>query len=678
MKQRTLTARSLRALAIAAIIATPVVVVSAAPASAGPVGDQDALYDDFTDGGVTQIDLTASIVIDSTGDNGCDQMTRPGGASSLVIDGHGFSITKAPECEGERIFRSHADNPITFQNVTVSGGVKFGGEGGALKADGPVNVIDSTFSNNQALECQLKNGASQTSDPEAAGFCGTPNGGAIFSEGSIVISGSLFDNNHADNAGGGVFSEADVTVTGSQFSGNSAGTNWSWGSGGGFLALGGADVADSQFSGNSAGCEVGCDGSGGGFWAKGAAQVVNSTLSNNSAGCDFGCQGLGGGFYASGYSQASFAGDSVGALGADPGNIIVSLSTFNGNTATCGVDLETDNEVESAGHRNDICGSGGGFSAYKAALVAVSQSTFTGNAATCTFDSESLPAAQGGSGDVELCGVGGGFFTRRADEVTVDSSTFDANSALFAGGAIMNGGAGDFGGLICAEGEGCGGGSAMTITNSTVTANTSGFVFGAITSLREGDTVALVNDTIVGNVLDGSALDMLGELGAAAVEPELGANITAASLTSFGTIVTGGHGLNIAELIELTGNCLVETSTSEGYNFTDDETCGFTAPTDFVATPNDPSLLPLGAYGGPTNTMRPTGEIDGASGVLVSLSPVVDQIPADQCRVDVDQRGVSRPQEIKALACDIGSVEITAAEITVAGDIVAITPRLTG
>ena len=666
MRTLALPRRFLRVAAIVAIVATPIVVITAGPAAAATAGDQDALYDAFTDGGVTQIDLTANIVIDSSGFNGCDQMTRSNGADALVIDGHGHSITKAAECEGERIFRSYASNPITFQNVTVSGGVKEGNGGGALKADGPVNVVNSTFSHNQALECELKNGVSSTSDPEAgtASYCNQPYGGAILAEGSVHITGSTFDSNHADGAGGGVFSYSDVTVTGSTFSNNSATSNWCWCSGGGFLALGGADVASSNLTDNSAGCEIGCDGSGGGFWAKGAAQVVGSTLSGNQAGCGFGCQGLGGGFYASGFSHNSFAQDAttqLGAAGADPGNVVVSGSTFSGNVATCGFDIEA---IDSEGHHSDTCGSGGGFSAYHADSVSVTQSTFNGNQAVCTF-SEPVDLTSQGS-DPSICGIGGGFFTRRSDTVDVNASTFAQNTATFGGGAIWNG-AEFFNEAVC---EGCGGSSDMTVVNSTVTANTSG-IFGAITSLDENDTVTLTNNTIVGNALDISALE---EASATAEESTLGANLTVANLTSFGTIVTGGFGKGV--LAGHVGNCLIENVTSQGYNFTDDTTCDFTDPTDIVHTPNDPKLQTLGAYGGPTNTMRPLGEIQ--SGVVTTLSPVVDQIPAAKCKVSVDQRGVSRPQTVVTNACDIGSVEITAAEITVASEVVVVTPHLTG
>jgi predicted outer membrane repeat protein len=277
----------------------------------------------------------------------------------------------------------------------------------------------------------------------------------------------------------------------------------------------------------------------------------------------------------------------------------------------------------------------------------VYQSTFTGNQAICqlVLDESAVQAA-----DAEICGFGGGVFTQYVDEVTIDSSTFNQNVATLGGGAVSTGGL-FIGAGLCEEGERCGGTNLFMI-NNTVTENSSG-IFGAINSLGENEAVELVHNTIVANVLD---ISELIPFLLAQEDPELGANVTAFDLTAFGNIVVQGTG--IGELAAVTGNCLVEIVNSEGYNFSDDDTCGFDAPTDDVAPGNDPELLPLANYGGPTQTMRPDGEIQGTT--LVSLSPVVDRIPAASCVVDVDQRGVSRPQFVIADACDIGSVEITA------------------
>ena len=53
------------------------------------------------------------------------------------------------------------------------------------------------------------------------------------------------------------------------------------------------------------------------------------------------------------------------------------------------------------------------------------------------------------------------------------------------------------------------------------------------------------------------------------------------------------RGTGVGELAAVTGNCLVEIVNSEGYNFSDDDTCGFDDPTDDVAPGNDPELLPF-------------------------------------------------------------------------------------
>ena len=99
-------------------------------------------------------------------------------------------------------------------------------------------------------------------------------------------------------------------------------------------------------------------------------------------------------------------------------------------------------------------------------------------------------------------------------------------------------------------------------------------------------------------------------------------------------------------------NCWTEGTNSEGFNFSDDDSCGFTDSTDNVADGNDPMLGALGDNGGPTQTMLP-----------LPGSPLIDAIqPVSECQVDVDQRGVSRPQ-IKG--CDTGAVEVLGAALQV-------------
>jgi hypothetical protein len=89
-----------------------------------------------------------------------------------------------------------------------------------------------------------------------------------------------------------------------------------------------------------------------------------------------------------------------------------------------------------------------------------------------------------------------------------------------------------------------------------------------------------------------------------------------------------------------TSNCN-ETLDSLGYNLTDDDSCGFTEPTDLIVA--DAMLGPLQDNGGPTETHD-----------LLPGSPAIDAGSPDCPPPATDQRGVARPQ---GAACDIGAVE---------------------
>jgi hypothetical protein len=145
-------------------------------------------------------------------------------------------------------------------------------------------------------------------------------------------------------------------------------------------------------------------------------------------------------------------------------------------------------------------------------------------------------------------------------------------------------------------------------------------------------------------------------------------NIFSSTLESFGSVVAESVG---------TGNCLA-TTTSHGYNYSDDDLCGFTGPTDRQDA-SDPQLGPLADNGGPTPTLLPQPE-----------SPLIDAIPIGSCQsngaaaIITDQRGVTRPQRA---GCDIGAVEVepdvpppppTPPTPAATATPVAATPRFTG
>jgi hypothetical protein len=94
------------------------------------------------------------------------------------------------------------------------------------------------------------------------------------------------------------------------------------------------------------------------------------------------------------------------------------------------------------------------------------------------------------------------------------------------------------------------------------------------------------------------------------------------------------------------------STTSHGFNFSDDTSCGFTAATD-KQNGADPKLGALANNGGGTSTRLPQPG-----------SPLIDAIPTGSCQADgasgitTDQRGVTRPQ---GPGCDIGAVEVEVA-----------------
>jgi hypothetical protein len=288
------------------------------------------------------------------------------------------------------------------------------------------------------------------------------------------------------------------------------------------------------------------------------------------------------------------------------------VTVTGGNTSGVGGGLQTDTADVTLNNStfadNRATDDGGGIHE-SSGNVTVTNSTISGNFA---FD--------------------GGGIRESSGSVTVTNSTISGNTALNDGGGIR-------------ESSG-----SVTVTNSTISGNTSDNDGGGI---RESSgNVAVTNSTISGNAAGtdsgGGIRESTGDVTlvyATVVQntDSTGANIRglSGSLISFGSVVALPQGGGT--------NCTGVTATSNGFNFSDDASCGFTAGTD-KQNAGDPSLGALADNGGPTRTRLP-----------LTGSPLIDAIPTGSCQTDgasgitADQRGVGRPQ---GPGCDIGAVEV--------------------
>jgi Ca2+-binding RTX toxin-like protein len=191
----------------------------------------------------------------------------------------------------------------------------------------------------------------------------------------------------------------------------------------------------------------------------------------------------------------------------------------------------------------------------------------------------------------------------------VEDSTLAGNTASELGGGVA---ADDIG--------------LLTLQNSTVAGNAApsgGGISVGIDPMDDPETVRLRNVTVAGNTAP------------------IGSNVA----TLEGTLDVGA-----SVLVEPLGggtNCagFPVTLISQGRSFFSDGSCNAIG-TDTVSAA-DPQLGVLGDNGGPTPTRLPA-----------ITSPMVGLVPVAECALDVDQRGIARPQGAN---CEPGSVEVTEA-----------------
>jgi hypothetical protein len=250
------------------------------------------------------------------------------------------------------------------------------------------------------------------------------------------------------------------------------------------------------------------------------------------------------------------------------------------------------------------------------------------------------------SGGNQAGGLGGGV-EADTDDVTLVRSTVTDNQASTGGGVgairatlvestVSGNTASSSGGGVWAD-------QTVDATNSTIIDNTAGTSGGGLVVVNTSITLLYV--TLVGNTAPAGANLQVQPGGDA--------------LVSFGSVVGnaqgGGSDCDIAP---------GAVTTSQGYNFSSDASCGFGGGPGDVVAAGDPLVGPLGNNGGPTQTMLPQPG-----------SPLIDKVDCAAAPevVPTDQRGVPRPQ---GGSCEIGAVEIE--PTTPVPPVVVAPPRFTG
>ncbi len=529
---------------------------------------------------------------------------------ALTITGQGTNVT----IQGNNTFRifNVVGAAATFDFLTITGGNEPTTFGGGIQSDSPIIITNSNIIGNQAAQ----------------------SGGGIFGSADITLTNSTVSGNQAGfGGGGGIVSSGGGMLT---LSNSIISNNNSTGFGGGITDLvgGGVILNNSTVSGNVS------TGEGGGIYNNGLVTLNNSTISNNTS--TAGLVGGGIGSLAAGavilnnsvVSNNSVAGGG-GGIGTLVGNVTLTNSSVTGNQAAGGGGIfAVTVTLSNSSVSDNQAGAFGGGGMYVTDAVTAINSTISGN----------LANGDGGGINVGALGVG----------VTVINSTISGNSADGDGGGIHNNGAG-----------------AVTVTNSTFSGNLANGNGGGIHIGVTGGAVTATNSTFSGNSanINGGGIHSDGIGGVTATNSTFSGNRAGAGgggVWGFGggtirnaTIVnntaTNGGGLFGAGGVFTVRNSIIANNNSNdlGGDFAG-STFEFNLLGNIAGATNlalgagnlvgvDPGLLPLGNYGGPTQTHA-----------LAPTSLALDSGNNAFAPGGTDQRGVGR---ILGAAVDRGAYE---------------------
>ncbi|AFY37648.1 filamentous hemagglutinin family outer membrane protein [[Leptolyngbya] sp. PCC 7376] len=402
-------------------------------------------------------------------------------------------------------------------------------------------------------------------------------------------------NGETTGNGGGINSNGEVNLTNTTVSGNTSSDR----GGGLYNTTHAVNIIDSTISGNTS-----SDNGGGIYNRSGNITVTDSVISGNSS------NRYGGGIHTRGQIgvtnstiSGNFSRRNGGGLYSRSGNITVTDSTVSDN--------------QSNRH-------GGGVWA-RNRNITITNSTISGNSsrlsAAGTYSSTLIVTDSLVSGNTSG-DLGGGLYT--TGSATITNSTISGNSSSNKGGGIyfrknlditnstLSGNSSNRGGGIYSRG-----GGTVNITNSTISGNSSTNRGGGIFARGSGGgTINIRNSTIAHNTADNNGGGIFRNGGGFDITNTIIANNTAAN----------------------SGNDLSGTFTSIQDSLIGDP-IGATITTDLNNLKNvDPQLLPLGDYGGDTQThaFYLGSPVHNAGNDALAAALVTDQRGANRFNGTVD------------------------------------------
>ena len=431
--------------------------------------------------------------------------------SVTVTFGGSYTITLNGSSEAQRaIYISGTSATCNLSSVTIQNFKNTSLNGGAIYSEGKLNLSGTAkIDNNSATNgggVYVYSGTATMADGTISNNTATNGGGGVYVyEGTATMTGGTISNNTATNHGGGIFivSGSRAEMTGGTISNNTATSQ-----GGGIFSYGDLTISGGTISGNKV---SGSNGIGGGICSEYNLTIRGGTISGNKA---EGSNGSGGGIHFN-YSSGTLA--------------ISDTAEINGNSATNGAGVYVNSgTMEMTGgtiSNNTATNSGGGiyFNSSSSTLTISDKAEINGNSATSggagIYITSGTMTMTGGTISSNTADYGGGIYKTgtgllkisNTAKIDGNSSTadgggiyIDSGTATMTGGTISNNTATNYGGGIFSHGD-------LTISGGTISGNTAGIGGGICV---DSGTATMTGGTISNNTAstDGGGIYSFGDL----------------------------------------------------------------------------------------------------------------------------------------------------------------------